>query len=112
LVEKHDAVILSFEEYVRQLHTPQVFFTAAIDPFSIKNRELSEKEIEERLEHYGIPTDLPLVVQISRFDRWKDPQGVIRAFRQARREVDCTLVLLGNVATDDPEGDDFRLGRR
>jgi len=44
------------------------------------------------------------VVQISRFDRWKDPTGVIKAFKLARKEVDCTLVLLGNVATDDPEG--------
>jgi len=47
---------------------------------------------------------LPLVVQISRFDRWKDPQGVIDAFRIVRKEVECTLVLVGNVATDDPEG--------
>jgi trehalose synthase len=76
----------------------------AIDPFSTLNREISEKEIQERLDHYKIPTDLPLVVQISRFDRWKDPQGVIQAFKLARRRVDCTLVLLGNVATDDPEG--------
>ncbi|MGB3398676.1 MAG: glycosyltransferase, partial [Candidatus Deferrimicrobiaceae bacterium] len=52
-----------------------------------------------------IPDDLPLVVQVSRFDRWKDPEGVIEAFRIARKKVDCTLVLLGNVATDDPEGE-------
>jgi len=58
------------------------------------------------LSHYDIPTDLPLVVQISRFDRWKDPKGVIQAFKLARKEVDCTLVLLGNVATDDPEGEE------
>ncbi len=86
------------------LKTPQIFFMPAIDPFSIKNKKLSNKEIDERLEHYGIPTDLPLVVQVSRFDRWKDPDGVIEAFKIARKEVDCTLVLLGNVATDDPEG--------
>jgi trehalose synthase len=76
----------------------------AIDPFTITNRELSEAEIVDRLAHYDIPTDLPLVVQISRFDRWKDPEGVIQAFQMARREVPCTLVLLGNVAMDDPEG--------
>lgn len=51
--------------------------------------------------------DAPLVVQVSRFDKWKDPQGVINAFRTARREVDCTLVLVGNVATDDPEGQEI-----
>ena len=103
-VERYDAVILSIPEYRQELRTPQLFFMPAIDPFSITNRQLTEDEIEERLAHYEIPTDLPLVVQISRFDRWKDPQGVIQAFHQARKEVDATLVLLGNVATDDPEG--------
>jgi trehalose synthase len=103
-VEKYDAVILSLKEYAQNIKTPQVFFMPAIDPFKIKNREMREEEIQERLDHYHIPTDLPLVVQISRFDRWKDPQGVIEAFKLARKRVDCTLVLLGNVATDDPEG--------
>ena len=104
-IEKYDAAILSIEEFRRELKVPQRFFMPAIDPFSIKNRELSEWEIDERLDHYRIPRDLPLVVQVSRFDRWKDPEGVIRAYRLARREVDCTLVLLGNLATDDPEGE-------
>ncbi len=103
-IEKYDAVILSIKEYMQNLKTPTLFFLPAIDPFSTKNRELDDQEIDERLEHYGIPDDLPLVVQISRFDYWKDPQGVIDAFKIARKEVDCTLVLLGNVATDDPEG--------
>lgn len=103
-VECYDAVILSIEEYRQDLNTPQLFFMPAIDPFSIKNRDFSDDEVDERLAHYDIPTDLPLVVQISRFDRWKDPEGVIRAFKKARQEVDATLVLLGNVATDDPEG--------
>jgi len=102
--EKYDAVIFSIREYTQNLKTPQLFFMPAIDPFSIKNHPLSEAEIEERLGHYNIPTDLPLVVQVSRFDRWKDPQGVVEAFKIARKEVDCTLVLLGNIATDDPEG--------
>lgn len=103
-VEAYDAVILSCEQYKQDLKTPQLIFMPAIDPFSIKNKELSEEEVDERLEHYDIPTDLPLVVQISRFDRWKDPEGVIEAFKIARKEIDATLVLLGNVATDDPEG--------
>lgn len=103
-IEKYDAVILSSKDYNQQLETPQLFFMPAIDPFMITNRELDEDEIDERLNHYNIPTDLPLVAQISRFDRWKDPEGVIEAFKLAREEVDCTLVLLGNVATDDPEG--------
>ncbi len=104
-IEDYDAVVLSREEYRQELKTPQVFFNPAIDPFSITNRPLSEAEIDERLKHYDIPTDLPIVTQISRFDTWKDPEGVIQAFKLARKEVDCTLVLLGNVASDDPEGD-------
>lgn len=104
-IEKYDAVIVTLEEYAQQLQTPQVFFMPAIDPFSIKNRELTESERQSRLDYYGIPTDLPLVTQVSRFDSWKDPEGVIRAFKLAREEVDATLVLLGDVATDDPEGE-------
>jgi trehalose synthase len=104
IIERYDAVVFSLQEYRQQLDTPQVFFMPSIDPFATKNKELTPKEVEERLHHYGIPTDLPLVAQISRFDRWKDPKGVIQAFHQVRKQVDCTLVLLGNVATDDPEG--------
>lgn len=105
-IEQYNAVIVSLKEYAQPLQTPQLFFMPAIDPFTITNRELSETEINDRLTHYHIPTDLPLVVQISRFDHWKDPAGVIEAVNIARRKVPCTLVLLGNVATDDPEGEE------
>lgn len=98
--------IVTLEEYARELETPQVFFMPAINPFTIKNRELSDEEIQDRFDHYDIPTDLPLVTQISRFDRWKDPEGVIQAFKLAQQDIDTTLVLLGNVATDDPEGEE------
>jgi trehalose synthase len=104
-IKEYDAMIVTLEEYAQQLQTPQLFFMPAIDPFSIKNRELTEAERQSRLDYYGIPTDLPLVTQVSRFDSWKDPEGVIRAFKLAREEVDATLVLLGDVATDDPEGE-------
>lgn len=104
-IRAYDAVVLSLKEYRQKgLVTPQVFFVPAIDPFTIKNKEFTGKEEQECLQYHDIPTDLPLIVQISRFDRWKDPEGVIEAFRIARREVNATLVLLGNVATDDPEG--------
>jgi trehalose synthase len=103
-IEKYDAAILSCPEYAQPLRIPQLFFMPAINPFNIKNRELRPAEIDQRLAHYNIPTDLPLIVQISRFDRWKDPGGVIDAFNLARKEIDATLVLLGNFATDDPEG--------
>ncbi len=103
-IERYDAVVLSLPEYAQRLNTPQRFIMPGINPFSTANKELSDREIDERLDRYDIPRDLPLVVQVSRFDKWKDPQGVIDAFRIARKEVDCTLVLAGNVALDDPEG--------
>jgi len=103
-IEQYNAAIFSLPEYGQDLRIDQQFVTPAIDPFSAKNRELSDREIREFLGNYKIPTDRPLVTQISRFDRWKDPMGVIEAFRKAREQVECTLVLLGNNASDDPEG--------
>jgi trehalose synthase len=103
-IDKYDAAVLSCPEFRQEMKPPQQFFMPAINPFNIKNLKLSEKEIEKRLAHYKIPTDLPLVVQISRFDPWKDPVGVVEAFKRARKQIDATLVLLGNFATDDPEG--------
>jgi trehalose synthase len=104
-VEQYDAAIFSLPDYAKDLAIDQRFITPAIDPYSAKNGEMSDDEIRACLSHYGIPTDRPLVAQISRFDRWKDPAGVIEAFHKARQQVDCTLVLLGNKATDDPEGE-------
>jgi trehalose synthase len=104
-IEEYDAAIFSLPEYGDGLVVDRRVITPAINPFSAKNIELSDAEIRGCLDHYRIPTDLPLVVQVSRFDRWKDPLGVIEAVRKVREDVDCTLVLLGNGATDDPEGD-------
>jgi trehalose synthase len=103
-IDNYDAVIESCPEYNQEMKPPQRVLMPAIDPFTIKNRQLRDQEIDERLAHYEIPTDLPLVAQISRFDPWKDPEGVVKAFKLARKQVDATLVLLGNFATDDPEG--------
>ncbi|MFP4438002.1 MAG: glycosyltransferase [Chloroflexaceae bacterium] len=103
-VEQYDAAILSFKEYTQRIKTPQIYFMPAINPFTYKNRFMTDEEMDERLAFHGIPTDLPLVVQVARFDPWKDPVGVIEAYKMARQEVDCTLVLLGNFAADDPEG--------
>nr|WP_202975809.1 glycosyltransferase [Bradyrhizobium algeriense] len=103
-IEQYKAAIFSLPEYGQDLQVDQQFVTPAIDPFSAKNRELSDRETREFLSNYKIPTDRPLVTQISRFDRWKDPMGVIDAFRKAREQIDCRLVLVGNNASDDPEG--------
>jgi len=106
-IDKYDAVILSCEEFKDEMKPAQHVIMPAINPFNIKNRELSDREMDERLAHYEIPTDLPLVVQISRFDRWKDPEGVVKAVKLARKEADARLVLLGNFASDDPEGEEI-----
>lgn len=110
LIERYDAVVLSLPAYAQKLAAPQRFIAPAINPFSTTNKELTDEEIAEQLAHYNIPTDLPLVVQVSRFDKWKDPRRVIDAFQIARKQIDCTLVLVGNIATDDPEGQDVFAG--
>src|SRR6266700_2440210 len=106
-IDTYDAVILSSKEFAQEMKPPQRVMMPAINPFTIKNRQLSDREINERLAHYEIPVDLPLVVQVSRFDPWKDPKGVVEAFKLARKQIDARLVLLGNFATDDPEGEEI-----
>jgi len=106
-IDSYDAVILSCKEFAQEMKPPQRVIMPAINPFTIKNRQLSDREIDERLAHHGIPVDLPLVVQVSRFDPWKDPKGVVEAFNLASKQIDARLVLLGNFATDDPEGEEI-----
>src|SRR5262249_47301704 len=79
-VGHYSAAIFSLPEYARSMEIDQCFMTPAIDPFSPKNAELAPEEIRRILLHHRIPMDRPLVTQISRFDRWKDPVGVIDAF--------------------------------
>lgn len=104
-IDKYHAVILSIPEYAQRIQPPQFFHMPATDPFSLVNLDMLPEQADQLLNDNGIPTDLPIVAQVSRFDRWKDPQGVIDAWRIVRKEVDCTLVLLGSPATDDPEGE-------
>jgi trehalose synthase len=106
-IDTYEAVILSCKEFAQEMKPPQCVMMPAINPFTIKNRQLSDREINERLAHYQIPVDLPLVVQVSRFDPWKDPKGVVEAFKLASKQIDARLVLLGNFATDDPEGEEI-----
>lgn len=103
-IEHYNGVIFSLPEYAQTMRAPQNFIMPAIDPFVAKNVQMSESEEQATLDDANIPTDLPLVVQISRFDKWKDPMGVIEAFKLARKQVDATLVLLGSTSADDPEG--------
>jgi trehalose synthase len=104
MVERYDLSVFSAPQFARQLPLPQVLIAPSIDPLSDKNRELSESEIEGVLTRLGIRSDKPIVTQVSRFDRLKDPLGVVRAWKIARRRVDCQLILAGGGASDDPEG--------
>jgi trehalose synthase len=106
-IDNYDIAILSCKEFTQEMKPPQRVMMPAINPFTIKNRRFTDREIDERLAHYEIPVDLPLVVQISRFDPWKDPKGVVQAFKLASKQIDARLVLLGNFATDDPEGEEI-----
>lgn len=102
---RYDIMIVSSEKYRRaDLPVEQRIIHPAIDPLSPKNMEISDKMISDCLKKFGIPTDKPLLTQISRFDRWKDPEGVVQVFKQVKKEADCRLVLCGSMAADDPEG--------
>jgi len=104
LVERYDLSVFSAPQFARPLNMPQVLIAPSIDPLSDKNRELTTSEIELVLTHLGIRSDKPIVTQVSRFDRLKDPLGVLEAWRMARRRIDCQLILVGGGANDDPEG--------
>ncbi|HKW56744.1 MAG TPA: glycosyltransferase [Candidatus Acidoferrum sp.] len=103
-VARYDAAMFSSPEFSRQLPISQYLFYPAIDPLSEKNRELSGGFVAETLERYRIDPHRTILTQISRFDRLKDPIGVIRAYRIVKRYFDCQLVLAGGSASDDPEG--------
>jgi len=103
-VNRYDAAIFSSPDFARQLLIPQYLFYPSIDPLSDKNRPLEPDFVRRVLELYGIDPARPILVQISRFDRLKDPVGVVRTYRAVKRYVDCQLVLAGGGADDDPEG--------
>lgn len=103
-VEKYDASIFSMAEFAQPLPHPQFLVPPSIDPLSEKNRELHPAELSGVRAEFGLDPERPLLVQISRFDRFKDPVGVIQAYRLVRKVTPVQLVLAGGEATDDPEG--------
>ena len=103
-IEQYDAAIFSSQSFARQLPIPQYLFYPCIDPLSEKNKELEDSFVQKVCDEFGIDRSRPIVTQVSRFDRLKDPVGVVRAFKLARKYVDCQLVLAGGGASDDPEG--------
>jgi trehalose synthase len=103
-VSRYDSAMFSSPEFSRQLPIPQYLFYPAIDPLSEKNCELDPEFTAQILARYQLDSQRPILTQISRFDRLKDPVGVIRAYRIVKRYFDCQLVLAGGSASDDPEG--------
>jgi len=103
-VEQYNMCVFSAPSFAQTLPIPQVLISPSIDPLSDKNRDLREEEIRTILERLKIPTDKPLVTQVSRFDRIKDPLGVIEAFQRVKPYVEARLLLVGGSADDDPEG--------
>ena len=103
-VEKYDASIFSMCQFAQLLPHLQVLIAPSIDPLSEKNIELDESELDAVREQFELKPDIPVLVQISRFDRFKDPVGVIQAYRMVRKVTPVQLVLAGGGATDDPEG--------
>lgn len=103
-IEQYDSCVFSAPSFAQSLPIPQILIPPSIDPLSDKNRELSPEEIRAILERLHIPTDKPLITQVSRFDRLKDPLGVIEAFLQVKPYLEARLLLAGGSADDDPEG--------
>ncbi|MBI3995555.1 MAG: glycosyltransferase [Nitrospirae bacterium] len=106
-VGRYDAAIFSGAKFAQRLAVPQFVVPPSIDPLSEKNRDLGEQEVREILDGHGIGLDKPLLVQVSRFDRFKDPLGVIAAYRMVKKYHDCRLILAGGPASDDPEGEEI-----
>jgi len=104
-VNRYDGAIFSSPEFSRQLSIPQYLFYPCIDPLSEKNRDLEPEFVREVLDRFQIDPGRPILTQISRFDRLKDPVGVVRAYQLVKRYFDCQLVLAGGGASDDPEGE-------
>jgi trehalose synthase len=105
-VAPYDASIFSLAAFAQELDHPQYLVPPSIDPLSSKNVDLDPATIREVLQRFHIDPQCPLVVQVSRYDRFKDPVGVIQAYQLAKEFLPCLhLVLAGGGASDDPEGD-------
>ncbi|MEO8045836.1 MAG: glycosyltransferase [Nitrospirota bacterium] len=104
-VVRYDAAIFSLPGFAHRLPIPKFLIYPSIDPLSEKNRELSRTEVNQVLVRLGIPRDKPILLQLARFERFKDPMGVIKAYRLIKKYHDCRLVLAGAGVTHDLEGE-------
>jgi trehalose synthase len=112
MIEEYDASVWHMEKYVPNdmgRHREAVnIIPPAIDPLSPKNMAFSPEDAAFVCRQFGIDVDRPLITQVSRFDPWKDPIGVIDAYRQVTETVpEAQLAMVGSMATDDPEGMEY-----
>ena len=105
-VEQYDAAIFSMPDFAQRLPVVQYRVAPSIDPLSDKNKPLQRSYVTGVLEKYHIDPNRPVLTQVSRFDRFKDPLGVIAAYRMVKKRYKCQLVLAGGGAPDDPEGEE------
>lgn len=103
-IDRYDSAVFSAPTFSQRLPIRQFLVAPSIDPLSDKNKDLPQEVIDSVMAKYGIPNDKPIITQISRFDRLKDPVGVIKVYKQVKIYNDCRLVLAGGGASDDPEG--------
>lgn len=103
-IDQYDAAVFSAPSFSPVLPIRQFMISPSIDPLSDKNKELPAETVKAVQDKYGIILDKPIITQISRFDRLKDPIGVIEAYRLVKKYIDCQLILAGGTASDDPEG--------
>jgi trehalose synthase len=103
-IEKYDYSVFSSPLFAKKLKIPQILISPSIDPLSNKNKDIPRETIDGVLEKFGIDPEKKIITQISRFDRLKDPLGVIDVYRLVKKYMDCQLILAGGGATDDPEG--------
>ena len=102
--DQYSAAVVILESYMqRKFDLPQFSFKPAIDPLKPHNEPIPNDKVRAKLAQYNIPQDRPIVTQIGRFDRFKDPNGVVDAFEIASKDVDAVLVMLGNRPADDPD---------
>jgi len=108
---KYDAMVVSMDKFkerdIPQRIIPQYIIRPSIDPLNLKNKMISTSTISKYLSKSGIDEDKPIICQVSRFDKWKDPSGLVKIFELLKKKVDCQLIMVGSMATDDPEGQEI-----
>lgn len=104
-VVKYDAAVFSLPGFAQRLPIPKLLIYPSIDPLTEKNRELSRAEIAQGLDRLGIPKGKPILLQVARYDRFKDQIGTIRAYRIVKKHHNCQLVLAGSGVLHDSEGE-------